>query len=51
MEISKIPRNPGGTEHAQTVCSYQALFSPPTHRSLGTRLSDNVLGPGMKRGK
>ena len=32
----RIPRNPGKTEHAQTV--YQALFPQPTHKSLGTRL-------------
>ena len=39
----QIPGNPGKTEHAQTVCTYQALFSPPTHESLGTRLTEYVL--------
>ena len=33
-EIFK-PRNPGGTEHAQTV--YLAVFPPPIHENLGTR--------------
>ena len=41
----QIPRNPGGTEHAQTVCIYQALFSPPTHESLGTRLHVTLTHP------
>ena len=33
----QIPRNPGKTEHAQTVCT--RLFSPHPHMSLGMRLS------------
>ena len=32
-----IPRNPGGTEHAQIVC-VRLFFSLSTHKSLGTRL-------------
>ena len=32
----QIPRNPGGTEHAQTVCT--RLFSPRPRTILGTRL-------------
>ena len=35
-EISKIPRNAGGTEHAQTVCT--RLFSSRPHMNLETRL-------------
>ena len=34
----KIPRNPGGNS------VYQALFSSPTHKSLGTRLGQWLLG-------
>ena len=36
-EIFK-PRNPGGTEHACTNSVYLAVFPPPIHENLGTRL-------------
>ena len=35
----QIPRNPGKTGHAQCV---PGSFSPPTHKSLGTRLTSNT---------
>ena len=34
----QILRNPGGTEHAQTVCT-RLFFSSPLHESLGMRLT------------
>ena len=34
----QTPRNCGGIEHMQTVCTYQALFSLPVHESQRTRL-------------
>ena len=37
MEIPNFQKLLGGTEHVQTV--YQVLFFPPTHESLGTRLT------------
>ena len=36
-EISKFPEILGELKHVQTVCT--RLFSPPTHESLGMRLS------------
>ena len=36
----RIPRNPGKTEHAQTVCT--RLFSPRPRTSLGTRLTSRM---------